>query len=82
MASKFSDLDFELAKVLAGYLVLNAANGEAPFEGLERAPQQFWDLYERSATEVRVGEPKVPVTAPTPTPIPRPYFRVAESMPA
>ena len=81
-ANKFSELSYELEKVLAAYLTLNAANGEEPFAGVPRAPQEFWEMYDSSGTEVRISEPKVPITAPAQTPTPVPYFRVAQAMPA
>ncbi len=79
-ANKFSELSYEVEKVLVAYLTLSAANGEEPFAGLPRAPQEFWDMYDRSETEVRVREPKVPITAPTQTPTPVPNFRVAQTL--
>ena len=81
-ANKLSELQYELEKVLAAYLVLGTAAGEEPFARLDRAPQEFWDMYEQSITEVHVGEPKTPRTSPTQRPTPRPYFKVAEGVPA
>ena len=50
-ANRFSDLSYELEKVLVSHLVLSAAAGEAPFAGVPRAPREFHDMYDQSKTE-------------------------------
>ena len=81
-ANKLSELDYEFDKVLVAYAMLSAAAGEEPFADLNRAPQEFWDMYEDAVMEVHVSKHKIPRATPAQYPVPKPYFRVAESVSA
>ena len=39
---------YELERLVVGHIAISVENGLAPLQGLPRAPQQFWDWFERS----------------------------------
>jgi hypothetical protein len=49
-AATLGDLRREIERVLAAYVVLAAKQDRNPFEGLQRAPEKFWEMYERART--------------------------------
>jgi hypothetical protein len=47
-ARTLPELSYELQRLIFGHIATRLANGLEPFADLERAPQRFWDMYERS----------------------------------
>ena len=48
-ARTLQDLQFELERILVGYLVVAKENDAEPFENLRRAPKRFWRMYEEGS---------------------------------
>lgn len=47
-ARTLSDLLYEVERVLVSHLCIAEELGRKPFEGLEPAPQKFWDMYQKA----------------------------------
>jgi hypothetical protein len=78
-AASLSDLLYELQRVLVSHLSIAEELGSRPFEGLEPAPQKFWDMYERS--HARIELELAPFRLPHPTALPpvSPRLKIADS---
>ncbi len=78
-AKTLSDLVYELERVLVSHLCLAEELGRKPFEGLEPAPQRFWDLYEKA--HARIETDNVPFRLPHPAALPpvSPRMKLADS---
>lgn len=77
-AKTVEDLSYELQRILVGHIVTSRKLGKAPFEGVPKAPQKYWDMFEHSkiplpppkrafkllASGVRISPPKLRVAAP------------------
>jgi hypothetical protein len=47
-AGKLEELDYEIQRVLVGYICTCLEHGETPFARLQPAPKPYWDLWRRS----------------------------------
>jgi len=47
-AKTLSDLYYEIESALAGHIAVSDKLGSRPFEGLARAPQKYWDMFDRA----------------------------------
>ncbi len=45
LGSSLPELVEQLRKAITASLAISAERGGAPFEGIPRSPQRFWDLY-------------------------------------
>ena len=60
------------------HIMLSEKAGKEPFEGIERAPQEFWDLYEESDLSVTPATTRLKTDPPPRHGYPMPLFRVAD----
>jgi len=51
-AKTFADLQLELHRVLLSQVAISLEMGREPFAGFPRAPQRYWDLYDRTPTRI------------------------------
>jgi hypothetical protein len=70
-ARSVPELAYELQRILVGHFATSKKLGKRPFEGIPKAPQKFWDMFERSKI------PLVPPKAATFRRIKMPELRVA-----
>ncbi len=47
-ARTLESLTHELQRIILGHMAICEENGLEPFRNLPRAPQKFWDMFERS----------------------------------
>jgi hypothetical protein len=47
-APTLTELRYELDRVLISHVCASMQEGRKPFEGLDRAPQKFWKMYENA----------------------------------
>ncbi|HKJ00448.1 MAG TPA: hypothetical protein VKB51_18405 [bacterium] len=71
-AKTMNDLFYEMERVLVSQIALDEELGRVPFEGIGRAPAQFWEAFERSQTRMerpvaglKAGKSKRPRIQPT-----------------
>lgn len=55
-AHSLTDLRYELERVLVGHLAVARELGRAPFQGLNRAPQRFWDMFEKAELTITTDD--------------------------
>jgi len=79
-AKRITDLPYEIARVLAGHIVISAEQGLRPFEGLRPAPRRFAEMFEHSETRLESLAPeRIEFRLPKGVArIPAPELRVAE----
>lgn len=63
-AKSLEDLHYELQKVLTAHIAISFQSGREPFEGLEPAPQKFWDMFNNSKFPINAGEEISPFRMP------------------
>jgi hypothetical protein len=76
-AKTLDDLSYELQRIIVGHFTISRRLGKEPFEGIPKAPDKYWKMFERS--KIPLPQPKLFFKA-TSTPgikIPRPELRVA-----
>lgn len=78
-ARTLNDLLYELERVLVSHLSIAEQLGRKPFEGLDPAPQKFWELYQKSRARVETeGSPfRLPKAVAYP-PL-SPHLKIADS---
>lgn len=54
-ARKLGDLWYEIEKALVGQVMVNEGAKDA-FEGIPRAPQRYWDMWEEAQTILSASE--------------------------
>lgn len=81
-AKKFTQLNYEIEKVLMAYLVLSESEGRKPFEGIGPAPKEYWDLYESSQHYLHTDDGRFVPKQASHHQIPKPQVRVAEAVAA
>jgi hypothetical protein len=74
-ARTLDDLTYELQRLIVGHIVTSRKLNKEPFEGLSRAPQKFWDMFERS--KLPLSTPRVSFKSSVRLKIPAPELRVA-----
>lgn len=62
-ARTLEDLDYELQRILFGHIATSKKLHREPFEGIPRAPQKFWDMFDQS----KIPLPPTKVTFKKPT---------------
>jgi hypothetical protein len=55
-AKTVTDLRYELERVIISHVAVSVKLGREPFEGLERAPQKYWTLFENSKLRIEDEE--------------------------
>ena len=73
-ARTLDDLAYELQRIICHIATSRTLNKE-PFEGLPKAPQKFWDMFERS--RLPLSTPRVAFKSSFRLKIPLPELRVA-----
>lgn len=68
LGSTLPELVSRLREAVAASLVISAERDVAPFEGIPRSPQRFWDLY-AAAHPLSSEDAPAPATDPTTPPI-------------
>lgn len=77
-AEKLTDLPYELDRVLVGHMVIAAEHGEVPFENLDVAPQEYWELFEHASGRYeRTQRPPAYRSKPQMLPPPETELRIA-----
>jgi len=51
-AKPFADLLPELQRLVVSHVAASLELGREPFAGFNRAPQKYWDLYDRAPTRI------------------------------
>ena len=74
-ARTLEDLAYELQRMIVGHVATSKKLDKEPFEGLPRAPQKFWDMFERS--KLPLSAPRISFKPSFPFKIPAPELRVA-----
>jgi hypothetical protein len=71
-------LRYELQRVLISHIIVSEELGCKPFEGLDSAPQKYWDMFEEA--KLRVESDDLPFRLPHPATFPpvSPRLRIAE----
>jgi hypothetical protein len=55
-AETFTDLKEELERVLVSHIAVSIELGREPFAGFDKAPQRWWDAYDRADTHIVENE--------------------------
>jgi hypothetical protein len=76
-AKSLPDLRYELERVLVGHAVISARLGTQPFESLPAAPQQYWEMFDRSDLEIKPKRSPFRVPGGLPHRVPTPKLRIA-----
>lgn len=77
-AKSFTDVLYEIQKLIVSHFAVAEAEGRRPFEGIGPAPQKYWELFDRA--QVKVTRDPVPFRVADGSPrIPKSRIRVAES---
>src|SRR6266508_3783866 len=75
-AETLSDLYYEIQRALAGHITVSV---KRPFEGLGRAPQKYWDLFDRAPLKLEPPrEIRIKAFEKLPTEVPATELRIAE----
>jgi len=78
-AETLSDLYYEIERALAGHITVSVKLGSRPFEGLGRAPQRYWDLFDRAPLKLEPPrEIRVKALGKLPEEVPTTELRIAE----
>ncbi len=78
-AETLSDLYYEIERALAGHITVSVKLGSRPFEGLGRAPQKYWDLFDRAPLKLEPPrEIRVKALGKLPEEVPTTELRIAE----
>jgi predicted RNase H-like HicB family nuclease len=75
-AKTLQELFHEVERVLVGHVAVAKELGQEPFVGIGRAPPQYWELFEKSQTQISRPVSYEPIISHTGF---HPTFRVAES---
>ena len=74
-ARTLDDLAYELQRIIVGHIATSRKLNKEQFEGLPKAPQKFWDMFERS--RLPLSTPRVAFKSSFRVKIPPPELRVA-----
>jgi hypothetical protein len=66
-AHTFTELQYELERVVFSHVFASIAEGRKPFEGLPEAPPKFWRMWEAGS---RIERKELTFRPPTPMPMP------------
>jgi len=78
-AETLSDLYYEIERALAGHITVSAKLGSRPFEGLGRAPQKYWDMFDRAPLKLEPPrEIRIRASEKLPDEVPATELRIAE----
>jgi len=78
-AETLSDLYYEIERALAGHIAVSAKLGSRPFEGLVRAPQKYWDMFDRAPLKLEPPrEIRIRALEELPDEVPTTELRIAE----
>jgi len=78
-AETLSDLYYEIERALAAHITVSVKLGSRPFEGLGRAPQKYWDLFDRAPLKLEPPrEIRVKALGKLPEEVPTTELRIAE----
>ena len=64
-AKTFSDLRYEVDRVINSHIVVSEELGQEPFAGIGPAPRKFWEMYEDA--KLRVEREELPFRLPEPS---------------
>lgn len=81
-AKSLPELDYELQRVLLAHIMASVSLGKQPFEGLDPAPAEYWEMYR--ASKYGLNTDRMPFRAEDVPPayiVPKPDFRIAERRP-
>jgi hypothetical protein len=53
-ASSFSDITYEICRVLAAHMVVATTLEQEPFVGLGRAPNEYWEMFDSTKVSVQI----------------------------
>lgn len=78
-ADTLNDLYYEIQRTIVGHLAISLEQGHRPFEGMTRAPAEFWEMYSRSALRVEPTRAEIEfnVLLRAPLEAPEPELRIA-----
>lgn len=79
-AKTLPDLHYELERTLTAHIATSLVLGRTPFEGLDPAPQEYWEMFARSG--LRMEGDELPFGPPVDVPLPIPDYRVGERLAA
>jgi hypothetical protein len=77
-ARSLPQLRREVERVVLAHFLAAQAEGVEPFEGIGRAPQEFWDMYEMARDRI-VREDDTDLTSPEGFILPAYQIKVAEA---
>ena len=56
-AARLTDLKYEFEKTLMAYIAISDSEGKEPLEGIEPAPDKFWEMWRDAQTDVLLRPP-------------------------
>ena len=63
-ARTLDDLSYELQRIIAGHIATSRKFGKKPFEGVPKAPEKYWKMFEQS--KIPLPQPKLAFKPPIP----------------
>lgn len=78
-AKTLNDLLYELQRVLVSHICIAEELGRKPFEGLEPAPQKFWNLFQRSHARIEMEDSPFRLPEAVAYPSLSPHLKIADS---
>ena len=79
-ARTLEDVHRAFEKAIVSTAAVAIELGQEPFEGIGRAPEKFFELFERAQVRTAVAEDGPKYMEPVPTPPFRPEFRVVDQL--
>jgi hypothetical protein len=81
-AETLSDLYYEIESVIVGHITVSARLGSRPFEEFGRAPQKYWDMFDRAPLKLELPrEIRIKVFEKLQDEVPATELRIAEPGP-
>jgi hypothetical protein len=77
-AKTLPDLHYEFERIVYSHLAISLELGQEPFEGLNPAPQKFWDMYEKAKMHIERENQPFRLPGPLPSVRPKPRLKIAE----